>query len=138
MTQCSIIVKDALIMTGVSSVISPAEPEQQSNAFRVLQGMLQEFTEDNLNLYLTTVYEIDDDLGESGGLTESIKALLAERICVYQQINIAPDLATLIKRARDRIYGFADDPDVVWPDNLPLGAGNWAPNRRTFWPGKKC
>ena len=40
MTEASSIVADALELAGVASAMSPADPAQESKAFKILRGMV--------------------------------------------------------------------------------------------------
>lgn len=125
MTTASTIVNDALRIMGVASDILAPSPEQQSKGFTVLSGMIAEWVEDEIDIVIVQPYDTTDDIGESSHMTESIKALLAKRLAGYLQIDLEDSAEKMAEFAMDRLLKYAPDPDIIYPDNLPKGQGNY-------------
>jgi hypothetical protein len=139
MTEATIIINDALQMCGISSEFSPPTKAQQSRSFGALYGMIAGWINQDLDMMIVQPYEISDDIGEEPHLTEDIKALLSEKLCVIFQTEPEPFLAKQIAEARESFQILFTHASPTLPCNLPRGAGNkrhgYRPN--PYFSGKK-
>lgn len=131
MTTASDIIDDALELMGVSTALSPPDPHQQSRGFKVLKGMIAEWIADEIDIIIVEPYDSTDDIGEDSELTQTIIALLCKRLSGYLQTELTGDTEKMCEVAMDRLLKYAPDPDIEWPDTLPIGQGNkqYAPYR---------
>ena len=124
MTTASSIVDDALKLMGVSTDISPPDAGQQSQGFDVLKGMIAEWKYDRINIIISEPYDSTDDIGEESHMTQSIIALLCKRLAGYIQVELTDHVEKMCEVALDRLLVFAPDPDIAYPETLPVGQGN--------------
>ena len=124
MTTASSIINDSLELMGVASSLTPADPGHQSTGFSILKGMIAEWVNDEIDIILVEPYDSTDDIGEENHMTQTIIALLAKRLAPFLQVELEESAEKLAEIAMDRLLIYAKDPDIVYPDTLPLGQGN--------------
>lgn len=125
MTIASTIINDALQWIGVSSVIMPAEPDQQNRAFKTLQRLYAILPTQNVYLQMQRPASVGVNLREPEYATEALVHILGRTVAPYFQAALTQDHYTqyadsmnLLRRKTGRraIAKYGSD--------VPIGSGN--------------
>ena len=126
MTTAANLINDALQWINVSSGIMPAEPDQQSRSFKLLQRMYEILPAQNVYLQLQRPASVSADLREPSYATEALVHILGKMAAPYFQAQLGPlheeayqDSISMLRRKTGRIAR------PRYPDTLPIGSGNY-------------
>ena len=129
-TTIRVTIEDALYILGVDSDILPSPDTAYKRALRSLQSYLATLQAENLDIFLNAPYNtLDDILPIKEAAYVFIYSNLAIRIAPLFAIGPADEgyqtaMRTAMATELDVRALFSETPSCVFPENLPVGAGN--------------
>lgn len=125
MTIASTIINDALQWIGVSSVIMPAEPDQQNRAFKTLQRLYAILPTQNVYLQMQRPASVGVNLREPEYATEALVHILGKTAAPYFQASLTPDHYELYKDSMNLLRRKTGRRAIAkYGSDVPIGSGN--------------
>lgn len=136
MTTAAVIIDRSLKALGATSLLNPAAPELENDAFEYLIELLGRWAAQNTNFGVAIPNALGDDLEEPSFVTQAIIYTLASEVAPMARKDPSKQLLRLVSKTyKAMLVRIQPKPQQMYPNTLPIGAGNkTGPKSRTFYP----
>lgn len=125
MTIASTIINDALQWIGVSSVIMPAEPDQQNRAFKTLQRLYAILPTRNIYLQMQRPATVNVNLREPEYATEALVHILGREVSPFFQVALTPLMESQYRESLNFLRAKTGRRAISkYGSDVPVGSGN--------------
>ena len=134
MTTALKIIKAGFRKATINSGVKPLTGQETADALEILNDVIKEWSALGI-VSIEPVLSTDTDLKEPEYATKALKYFVGGEICVEFGKPIDPGFAMMASSAFNTMLTMASPTqDVDYPDNFPMGSGNYEAGEDLFFP----